>query len=358
MAFTVSQIAERTGLSFVGDGTLEVTGAAEPGLARESQLALAMSPDFADALSEGHARAAVLWPDADWRALGLEAALFAPRPRIVLAEMGELFDKGPELTEGTHPTAVIADSAEIGANARIGPFAVIGPRVRIGADARIAAHVTVGEDSTIGPNALLHAGVRIAHGVTIGARFIAQSNAVLGSDGFSYVTPDPGAVESAKRTGGVSDAARNLAFRRIASLGGLEIGDDVEVGAGACIDRGTIASTTIGNGAKIDNLVQIGHNCRIGSLCLLCGHVGLAGSVTVGDRAVLGGKTGVADHLTIGHDSVLAGGSLVGTNIAPGTVALGAPAIDRKEAQRMMMAMRRLPRAIEQLREIRRKLGL
>lgn len=193
--------------------------------------------------------------------------------------------------------------------------------------------------------------MRIADGVRIGARFIAQPNAVIGGDGFSFVTPEKGAVESAKATGAVALDALNTIHARIHSLGAVRIGDDVEVGAAACIDRGTLADTRIGNGAKIDNLVQIGHNVQVGDHCLLCSQVGIAGSAEIGDRVVLGGKVGVADHVDIGHDAVIAAASGVGASVKPRSVMMGAPAMPRDEWFRMMMAMRRLPRLINKLRK-------
>lgn len=358
MSHTIAEIARLTGLAAEGDGALVVDRPAEPGDAGERDLALAMSPAYAEALARGRARAAVLWPGADWRALGLAAALFAPRARLALAALGALFEPPFDLAPGIHPAAVVDPTAVLGADVRIGPFAVIGAGARIGAGSQVAAHATIGRDAVLGPGAILHPGVRIAPRVVIGARFHAQANAVIGADGFSHVTPERGAVESARATGAVAPEARNTALRRIASLGTVEIGDDVEIGACTTVDRGTVAPTRIGAGTKIDNLVQIGHNCRIGTTCLICGQVGLAGSVTVGDRVVLGGQVGIADHLTIGSDSVLAGGSLVGANIPPNSVMLGVPAVPREQAYRQILALKRLPRMVEQLREVRERLGL
>jgi UDP-3-O-[3-hydroxymyristoyl] glucosamine N-acyltransferase len=304
------------------------------------------------------ARAAVLWDGADWQALGLAAALFAPRARTALQGINALFEPPLDLAPGIHPTAIVDPTAELGADCWLGPYSIVGAGAVVGAGARIFPHVTIGRGAFIGAGAILREGVRIGHDVRIGARFSAFPNAVIGADGFSYVTPEPGSVEAAKREGAVRDETRNLSIRRIASLGTVVIGDDVEVGAAACIDRGTVADTTVGDGTKIDNLVMVGHNCRIGRNCMLCGHVGLAGSITVGDRVVLGGKVGVADHVKIGSDAVVAGGSLVGSDIAAKSVMLGVPAVPRAQAIEQMMAIRRLPRAIEQVREIRKKLGL
>jgi UDP-3-O-[3-hydroxymyristoyl] glucosamine N-acyltransferase len=358
MTYTIAEIAAATGLTAVGDTSLRISRPAEPESAAAGDLALAMSADYEPALRNSPARAAVLWEGADWQALGLASALYAPRARVALAALGEVFAPRPDIAPGVHPSALIDPAARIGEDAWIGPFTVIGAHARIGAGARIMAHVTIGGEAVIGPHALLHPGVRIGDRVRIGARFIAQPNACIGADGFSFVTPEPGAAESAKATGKVATDALNLSLRRINSLGTVEIGDDVEIGAGTTIDRGTVADTRIGDGTKIDNQVQIGHNAVIGRTCLICGQAGIAGSVLIGDRVVMGGKAGVSDHLKIGADTVIAGGSLVATNVAPRSVMMGVPAIPRDAFNRQNIALRRLPRLAEQIREIGRKLGL
>lgn len=354
----IADIASATGLEAEGDLDIVVRAPAEPAAAGPQDLALAMAPKYADALAAGGARAAVVWPGADWRALGLEAALFAPRARLALSAVTGHFAPPLDLDPGIHPTAIVDPSAEIGEDCWIGPYSVLRPGVRIGAGARIAGHVTVGANTVIGARALIFAGVRIAHDCVIGDRVIIQANACLGGDGFSFVTPERGAVEAAKAEGRVDEASRNTAYRRIASLGRVVIGDDVEIGAGTCIDRGTVADTTVGNGTKIDNQVMLGHNVRVGETCLICGQVGLAGSTTVGDRTVLGGQVGVGDHLAIGSDCVLAGGTLVGSDIKNGSVMMGAPAKTRQAQMDELMAIKRMPKLMVQMREVRAKLGL
>ena len=358
MSLTIAEIANATGLTAFGDTSLKINRPADPASAGTDDLALAMSPDYEAALRNSPARAAVLWEGADWRALGLASALYAPRARVALAALGEVFAPLTDLAPGVHHSAVIDPTAKVGEDVWIGPFSVVGAQVQIGSGARIMAHVTIGSAAQIGPHALMHPGVRIGARVRIGALFIAQSNACIGVDGFSFVTPEPGAVESAKATGKVTDNALNISLRRINSMGSVEIGDDVEIGAGTTIDRGTVADTTIGDGTKIDNQVQIGHNVRIGQNCLICGQTGIAGSTVIGDRVVLGGKSGVSDHLQIGSDAVVAAGSLVGTNIPPRAVVMGIPAIPRDAFNRQNIALRRLPRLADQISAIRQKLGL
>ncbi len=342
---SIAELARALDAEAVGDTALTVAGAAEPGAAAADQIALAMQPSFAGELSRGQARAAILWPGADWQALGLEAAILAPRARYVLAGIGRAFERAPEIASGTHPSAVIDPTAEIGPGAAVGPFVFIGARVRIGVGARILSHVSIAEDAVIGRDALLFNHVHIGARVRIGDRFIAQPGAVLGADGFSYVTPTPGLVEEARATGAVK-AEEQDEYVRINSLGSVVIGDDVEIGACSCIDRGTIADTTVGDGTKIDNHVQIGHNVRIGRTCLLCGQSGVAGSTVIGDRVVLGGKAGVADHLRIGNNVVITGNSGVSSHVADNKIMMGFPAVRMDQNVEMYKALRRLPRLL------------
>jgi UDP-3-O-[3-hydroxymyristoyl] glucosamine N-acyltransferase len=344
----VADLAVALGAQFAGDGAIEVSGPAEPSQARVDEIALAMDPSFATDLSESPARCAIVWLGADWQSFGLAAAIFAPRPRYALAGVGRVFDREPVVPGGVHPTAVIDPLAVVPPDAAIGPFVVIGAGTVIGPGARIHSHVSIGEHASIGEDALIHPGVRIGARVRIGDRFIAQPGAAIGGDGFSFVTPEPGIVEEARATGSVL-AENQSSYVRINSLGSVVIGDDVEVGANSCIDRGTIADTRIGNGTKIDNLVQIGHNVRIGETCLVCGHVAIGGSSVIGDRVVLGGKAAIADHLTIGANSVITGNSGVASNVPPNRVMMGYPAVRMDQNVEMYKALRRLPRVMERL---------
>jgi UDP-3-O-[3-hydroxymyristoyl] glucosamine N-acyltransferase len=358
MKHTLSEIATALGLRLEGDGGMALTGLRHPAQAGPEDLALAMDAAHAAALVQGSARAALLAEGADWRALGLEGAVFAQRPRYALAGLTQRFDPAPRGVLGTHPTALVAEGARIGGDVSIGPFCVIDDGAEIGDGCALGPHVHVAAGARIGGGSTLGAGVRIGWGVTVGARAIIHANAVIGADGFSFVTPQRGAVESAKQTGAVTDDARNTFFARIHSLGAVTIGDDVEIGAGTTIDRGTVADTTIGDGTKIDNQVQIGHNVRVGRNCLLCAQVGIAGSSTIGDRVVLGGQAGVGDHLTIGDDVIAGGASGIGTDIKARSVVLGAPAMPRDEALAIFLAWRRLPRMVATVRELKKRLSV
>ncbi|MEM7507165.1 MAG: UDP-3-O-(3-hydroxymyristoyl)glucosamine N-acyltransferase [Pseudomonadota bacterium] len=358
MGHSISDIAKATGLRAEGDLSLRIERPAEPAEAGSGDLALAMAPKYATELQGSDVEAAILWDDADWQALGLKAALFAPRARVALAAIGEVFAYPLDLEPGIHPTALIHETAVLGEDCWVGPYCVIGAGVQVGPGARIMSHCTIGAGAELGDDAILYAGVRIGARVKAGHRLIVQMNSVIGGEGFSYVTPDRGSVESAKETGAVSADARNLSLRRIASLGTVVLGDDVEIGAGATIDRGTVANTRVGNGTKIDNQVMLGHNVVVGETCMLCAQVGLAGSVRVGDRVVLGGQVGCADHIEIGSDVVVAGGSLIGTRIVSGSVMMGVPAMPRERFLEQVKFLRRLPRLHRQIDGITKKLGL
>ncbi len=349
MAYTIQQIATALGGRAEGDVGLKVLRASEPAGADAQALALAMDQKYADGLAQGAAEAAILWEGADWRALGLKAAIFVPRPRYAMSGLTQLMDPGPEIAPGHHPTAVIDPSAEIGAGAAIGPFVVIGARAKIGARVRIAAHASVAEDARVGDDALLMQGVRIGARVVIGDRFIAQPGAVVGADGFSFVTPEKSAVENVRDTLGDSGETAEQSWTRIHSLGSVSIGDDVELGANTTIDRGTIRNTSIGSGSKLDNLVHVGHNVQIGDDCLLCGQVGIAGSTRIGNRVVLAGQCGVNDNIFIGDDVIAGGGTKIFTNAPKGRVLLGYPAMKMDTHVEVYKGLRRLPRLMAQV---------
>lgn len=352
MTHRIADIAAALGAEFAGDGDLTVRGASEPQQAGPHDLALAVNPRYAEGLAQGAAIAAMLWPGADWQALGLKAAIFAPRGRLAMAGLTGMLDPGPDIAPGVHPMSVIDPSAQIGAGAAIGPFVTIGAGVAIGPNARIASHVSIAEGVRIGPDALILQGARIGARVTIGARFICQAGAVIGADGFSFVTPEKSGVEEIRETLGQRAGITAQSWTRIHSLGSVTIGDDVEIGANACVDRGTIRDTTIGNGTKLDNLVHIGHNVQVGDDCLLCGQVGIAGSARIGNRVVLAGQCGVNDNIFVGDDVICGGGTKVFTNAPAGRVLLGYPAVKLETHVEMQKALRRLPRLATKVAEI------
>jgi UDP-3-O-[3-hydroxymyristoyl] glucosamine N-acyltransferase len=354
MAYSIDDIARALGAQAFGDTGLTVTGAAEPASAGPDDLALAMKPEYAEGLPKGRARAAVVWEGADWQAMGLRAALVVPRPRYAMSGITKLLDPGPGIAPGIHPTAVIDPTAEICDGAAIGPFVVIGRGARIGARARIAAHVSVGVEAVVGDEALLLEGVRLCHRVRIGHRFIAQPGAVVGSDGFSFVTPEKSSVEKVRESLGDQGEIVAQSWTRIHSIGTVVIGDDVEIGANAAIDRGTIRATEIGSGTKFDNMVHIAHNVIVGRDCVFAGQVGVAGSSRIGDRVILGGQCGVSDNIFIGDDVVAGGATKIFSNAPAGRVLLGSPAMKMDAQVEATKNIRRLPRLFRQVAELQK----
>ncbi len=344
MSHSIAEIATALAAEAAGDLSLRVTRAAEPAAAGRDALALAMDPKYAGGIAQGQARAALLWPGADWQAMGLQAAIFAPRGRLAMAGLTRLMDAGPGIAPGVHPLTVVDATATLGEGAAVGPFVTIGPGAIIGPRARIAAHVSIGGGACIGADALILTGAVIGAGVTIGDRFICQPGAVIGSDGFSFVTPEKSGVEEIRETLGKRDEIRAQSWTRIHSLGAVTIGEDVEIGANCAIDRGTIRDTTIGSGTKLDNLVHVGHNVQIGRDCLICGQVGIAGSARIGDRVVMAGQCGVNDNIFVGDDVIAGGASKMFTNVPSGRVILGYPAVKMDTHIEMQKALRRMAR--------------
>lgn len=352
VSLSIAEIAAALGAEAMGETGLRILRASEPHSAGPQDLALAMDPKYASGLAKGGALAALLWPGADWQALGLKAAIYAPRGRLAMAGLSKMLDAGPQIAAGVHPMALVDPTAQIGTGAAIGPFVTIGAGVIIGARARIASHVSIAEGAQIGDDALIAQGARIGARVRIGHRAVVQMGAVIGSDGLSFVTPEKSGVEEIRETLGQREVIRPQAWARIHSLGSVTLGDDVEIGANCAIDRGTIRDTTIGRGTKLDNLVHIGHNVQIGEDCMICGQVGIAGSARIGNRVVLAGQCGINDNIFIGDDVICGGATKVFTNVPAGRVMLGYPAVKMETHIDIQKALRRLPRLAAKVAKI------
>ncbi|WP_187430753.1 UDP-3-O-acylglucosamine N-acyltransferase [Roseobacter fucihabitans] len=353
-SFTVADIAASLEADAFGDLSLRIMRVCEPKDAGRDDLAIATNKSYAEDLSAGQARAALLWQGADWEALGLKAAIIPRRPRYAMSSLTQLMDAGQGFGTGIHPSAVIDPSASIAEGVTIGPLTVIAAGAQIGAGSVIGPQCFIGWNAHIGKNASLREAVSIGARVTIGAGFIAQPGARIGGDGFSFTTPDASGVEAARETLGDQKDTTAQSWRRIHSLGAVTIGDDVEVGANATIDYGTIRDTKIGDRTKIDNLVHIGHNCIIGDDCLICGQVGIAGSVNVGNNVVLGGQVGVSDNIFIGDGVIAGGASKIFSNVPAGRTILGSPATKMETQMESYKAMRRLPRMMRDVAALKR----
>jgi UDP-3-O-[3-hydroxymyristoyl] glucosamine N-acyltransferase len=240
---------------------------------------------------------------------------------------------------GIDPKASVHPTARIGPDASIFPFAVIGAGTTVGARCRIHSGVVVGSNCTIGDDVILYANCVIYDGIIVGNRVIVHGNAVLGADGFGYRFHDGKHV-------------------KVPQLGHVEIGDDVEVGAGTTIDRGTFQATRVDAGTKIDNLVQVGHNCHIGKHNLLVAQVGIAGSCTTGEYVVMAGQAGIVDHVHIGTGAVIGAKAGVTKDVPAGARMLGAPANPEREHKRALISLQRLPDMRRDLRKIKQQLGI
>jgi len=239
----------------------------------------------------------------------------------------------PETPEpGIHPAAIVDPDAEVHPDASVGPFTIIEAGARIGARTTIASHCTVGRDVSVGEDCIIYERVTLASDTEIGSRVILHSGAVIGADGFKY--------EVVQRR-----------LTKIPQVGRVVIEDDVEIGANSTIDRASFDVTRIGARTKIDNLVHIGHNCAIGSDCILVGQVGVAGSVKMGRGVVLGGQVGVRDNTIIGDGVQVAGQSGISGHLPSGTKWFGSPAVPADEYFKIVKAQRKLPELVAQLRK-------
>ena len=245
---------------------------------------------------------------------------------LAMASILEMFDPGPpQLDEAIHPAAVIHPSAKIGNGCKIGAGCYVGKAVVLGDDVVLYPNVTVLDDTKIGKGTVVWSGTVIRERSEIGSYCIFHCNVSIGADGFGYRPADDG---------------RGLV--KIPQIGNVVIGNFVEIGANSCVDRGKFSSTSIGDGCKIDNLVQIAHNCILGRFCIMAGHSGLAGSVTLGDGVIIGGSASIKDHITIHSGAVIGAGSGVMKDVPAGKTVLGYPADDARETLKQWVAIRKL----------------
>ncbi|MEP1522797.1 UDP-3-O-(3-hydroxymyristoyl)glucosamine N-acyltransferase [Ascidiaceihabitans sp.] len=354
MSHSVKDIAAALGAQAFGAVDLLIERVSEPGHAKDGDLALATNPKYAEDLSNGRARVALLWEGADWQALGLKAAIIPSRPRYAMSALTRMMDPGQGTDAGIHPTSVIDPTAQIAADVSIGPFTVIGARATIGAGSVISAQCFVGADVTLGANTFLREQVTIGARAQIGDRFIAQPGARIGGDGFSFVTAEKSGIEAVRESLGSQDDTDGQPYARIHSLGAVQIGHDVEIGANATIDNGTIRDTVIGDGCKFDNMAQVGHNVVMGRDCLICGHVAIAGSARVGNNVVLGGMTGISDNIFIGDRVITGGATKVLSNVPAGRVMLGYPATQMDKQVETYKSIRRLPRLLRDVADLKK----
>jgi UDP-3-O-[3-hydroxymyristoyl] glucosamine N-acyltransferase len=331
----LAEIARALGCELRGDD-VEIADVAPLEGAAPGTLTFLDDRRLAHLLATTRAAAVILRPEAPDADI---PTLRAPHPYLAFVGAVELLHPPKRSAPpGVHPTAVVAASAAIGPRASLGPWVTVGERTTIGADAVLHAGVAVYDDVTIGDGFTAHAHAVVREGVRIGDRVTLHAGSVVGSDGFGYLPLPDG-------------------NRKIPQVGTVVIEDDVEVGACATVDRAALGATVVGRGTKIDNLVMIGHGCRLGAHCLLAGQVGLAGGTTLGTRVMLGGQAGSAGHLVIGDGAQVGAQAGVHRDVPAGDVFSGYPAMEARRWRRVTMSMPRLPEVFRRLRRLERARG-
>ena len=312
------------------DPELEITGVAGIEEATAGQITFIANPKYISSAKTTAASAIIVgkdFPD------GNTALLRSDNPYLAFARAIDLFYQAPQYQPGIHPTAVIANSARLGANAHVGAYVVIDEDVGIGDNAVLLPHVVIYRGARIGKNFFAHAHAIVREYCTLGDDVILQNGAIIGADGFGFAR----------------DGAR---WQKIAQSGPAVLEDEVEVQANACVDRASIGETRVGRGAKIDNLAQVGHGSAVGENTLLCAQVGLAGSSVIGKNVVLAGQAGVAGHCQLGDNVIVTAQSGTHGDIPAGSIVSGSPAFDNKQWLRAVSVFNRLPEYARALRKL------
>ena len=330
----LSEIAEAIGTR-IGNVSpdSEITGISGIEQAVPGQLTFVHNPKYAAAAKTTRATAVIVDEKFPSISTGM---LRTSNPYLAWAKAVELFYQPPQYAPGIHPTAIIHPSAKIGKNAHLGPYVTVDEDVQIGDNAVLLAHVAIYRGVKIGHNFFAHTHAVVREFCEIGNNVLLQNAVVIGSDGFGFAKDEKGH------------------WHKILQSGNVVVGDDVEIQANTCIDRANVGRTSISRGAKLDNLVHIGHACSIGEDTLLCAQVGLAGTTDVGNKVILAGQVGVAGHVKIGDGAVAIAQSGIPQDIAPGAMVSGSPAIDHKLWLRCCAVYPKLPemaRTIKKLSE-------
>ena len=334
----VRELAEWLSATFEGDGEKELTGAGAIESAGVSELAF-VGGRKAAAQAESSAAGCLLVP-LDWPSPCYRTVIRAPEPRTAFARAMSRFYPTAEIKPGIHPTAVVGADVELGALVFIGPHAVVGDGTRAGVAVSIGAGCVVGKRVVLGDGTVLHPNVTIYDNVDIGRGVIIHSGEVIGADGFGYVN-------------------EHDRWHKFPQVGRVEIGDFVEIGANCCIDRAALGVTTIGEGTKLDNMVHVAHNCRIGRHVVVAAQTGFSGSVVVEDHAVIGGQVGIGDKARIESRAVLGSGCGVLTSkvVHSGETVWGTPARPLRQHLEQLANLAKLPELRREVAELKRRVA-
>jgi UDP-3-O-[3-hydroxymyristoyl] glucosamine N-acyltransferase len=333
----LSELAEAT-LSTVdrGDADTEISGAAGLDIARSGDITFLANPKYTPQIRETRASAIFLNEEVHLDRDDI-AVLRSKDPYLAYTRALTLFNPAVEVVPSIHSTAVIDASANVSDSCEIGANVVVGKNCSVADGVRIFPNVTVYDGVTIGANSVLHSGVSVRENCEIGENCIIHNNSTIGCDGFGY------AKDEEKR------------WLKIPQVGRVVLEDDVEIGANTAIDCASVGETRIKRGAKIDNLVQIGHSCTVDEDALICSQTGLAGSSVIGKRVILAGQVGIAGHLKVGDDAVLTAKSATSHDVEPGKVISGIPGFDNKDWLRSTAAYRKLGEIVQRLRGLEKK---
>jgi UDP-3-O-[3-hydroxymyristoyl] glucosamine N-acyltransferase len=332
----LGEIATKLGCAVEGDANLEISDVATIEEARPGELTFLADRKYRTALESTRASAVIVGREVAPAHL---AALRSSNPRFDFARAIEIFHPAAHFTAGIHPSAVVAKSAKIGAGSHIGPHCFVDENVEIGRNAVLHSFVAIYRDARVGDDFFAHSGVCVRESCRIGNRVLLQNGVVIGSDGYGFEKEPDGK------------------WYKIRQAGIVVVEDDVEIQANSAIDRATIGETRIGRGTKIDNLVQVGHSCKIGEDTLLCGQAGLAGTTRVGNHCILAGQTASAGHLTIGDGAILTARTAVGEDVPAGAIYSGAPGFENLAWRKSVAVFSRLPELQKEVRALREELS-
>jgi len=325
--YTIQEINEVIKGEIVGNTTTIITAPEQLEAAKDTEISFIGNKKYEKFWSDSKACVAVVNHDISIEPGENRAFIKVSNADLAMSQVLEMFAPPmPVFSVAMHPTAVVDASAKIGAGTKIGAGAYIGPNVIIGENVLIYPNVTILDECTIGNQTTIWSGTVIRERCHIGSHCIIHPNATIGADGFGF-RPDP---------------ERGLV--KIPQIGNVIIGNGVEIGANSCVDRGKFSSTILGDGCKIDNLVQIGHNSKLGKFCIMAGNSGLAGSVTLGNGVIIGGSASIKDHTVIGDGAIVGAGSGVTGDIPAGKTMLGYPAVEARDALKQWAILKRLVR--------------
>lgn len=337
-AFTLGQLATRLGATLRGAADKAISGLATLQEAGPDQLSFLANPQYRKYLPDCRA-GAVLLTTADADSFGGDALIVA-NPYLAYAQLSHLFDRKPQALAGVHPTALVAADAQVDGSASIGAYAVIEAGARIAAGVTVGAHCVIGARSLIGEGGWLAPRVTLYHDVRIGKRVVIQSGAVIGGEGFGF-------------------ANEKGVWQKIAQLGGVVIGDDVEIGANTTIDRGALADTLIGNGVKLDNQIMIAHNVQIGDNTAMAGCAGISGSTKIGKNCMIAGGVGMVGHIEVCDGVFVTGMTMVTRSITePGSYSSGTAMQPAGEWRKSAARIRQLDDMARRLQQLEKQLAI